>query len=96
MQVIINPNRKDWKEVLQRPYADNSSVLATVQTILEEVKQNGDSALRRFAKKFDGVELDKLQVSEEEIENAASKLAEDLKTAIQLAKKISRLFMPNS
>ena len=87
MKVIINPDKKDWKEILQRPYADNTSVLTTVETILEEVKQNGDNALRRFAKKFDGVELKTLQVSEEEIENAGRELTVDLKTAIQQAKK---------
>ena len=87
MQVIINPDRKDWKEHLQRPYGDNSSVLTTVQTILEEVKQNGDIALHRFAKKFDRVELETLKVTEEEIENANLQLTDDLKVAIRRAKK---------
>ena len=87
MQVIINPDRKDWKEHLQRPYGDNSSMLTTVQTILEEVKQNGDIALHRFTKKFDRVELETLKVTEEEIENANLQLTDDLKVAIRRAKK---------
>ncbi|RYZ25713.1 MAG: histidinol dehydrogenase, partial [Chitinophagaceae bacterium] len=87
MQVVSKPDRKDWKKVLQRPYADNTSVLQTVQTILEEVKQNGDKALLQFAQKFDKAEIKELQVSATEINQAADELKNELKTAIQQAKK---------
>ena len=86
MQVIINPDRKDWKEILQRPYIDNSAVVQSVQSILKEVKANGDEALRRFAKKFDGVELENFRVEEEEMAAAANELTPELKAAIQQAK----------
>jgi len=92
MQVITNPDRKDWKEVLQRPYADNTHVFQTVQTILEEVKQNGDKALLQFAQKFDKAEIKELQVSATEINQAADELTNELKTAIQQAKKNIEIF----
>ena len=60
---------------MQRPYADNSSVLQTVQLILDDVKKDGDVALQRLSKKFDSVELTDLQVSEEELKNASDFLA---------------------
>ncbi|MBB1283941.1 histidinol dehydrogenase [Flavisolibacter sp. BT320] len=87
MQVKINPERKEWKQILQRPYADNSAVLQSVQEILADVKERGDNAIRELTKRFTGVTLDSLRVSEEEINSAASRLSEGLKAAIQQAKK---------
>lgn len=87
MQVIINPYKKDWKELLQRPYADNTSVLQTVQMILEEVKQNGDKALLQFAQKFEKAKIQELQVAASEIAQAENELTDELKNAIQQAKK---------
>src|SRR5689334_22866644 len=85
MQVIKNPEKKDWKILLQRPYVDNRSVLESVQQILNAVKQHGDEAIQSFTKKFDGVELENFQVSDEEIKHACDKLSSELKSAIQQA-----------
>lgn len=85
MEIIIKPERKDWKQLLQRPYVDNRSVLDSVQQILNAVKQHGDEAIRSFTKKFDGVELDNFLVSEEEIKQASDNLPADLKKAITQA-----------
>ncbi len=41
-----------------------------VADILADVKQNGDAALYRYCEKFDGVKLDALRVSEQEINEA--------------------------
>ena len=87
MQIIVTPDRKDWPELLQRPYYNNSAVAQSVQTILTQVKHNGDEALKQLTKKLDGVELSDLAVNREEIENAEGLLTEELKTAIQQAKK---------
>lgn len=85
MEIIIKPERKDWKQLLQRPYVDNRSVLDSVQQILNAVKQHGDEAVRSFTKKFDGVELESFLVSEEEIKEACEHLSGDLKKAISQA-----------
>ena len=85
MQVIKNPDKKDWKVLLQRPYVDNRSVLESVQQILNAVKQHGDEAVRSFTKKFDGVELKDFQVSEKEIKEACDNLSTELKKAISQA-----------
>lgn len=87
MQVIINPDKKDWKQILQRPYADNTSVLQSVQEILWAVKSRGDSAVRELTQRFAGVEPDALQVSEEEINAAASQISSELRAAIQQARQ---------
>lgn len=87
MQIIINPGRKEWVKLLRRPYYDNSAVLQSVQTILDEVKQNGDEALRKFSKKFDGIDIDSFIVENKEIEGAENSLSDSLKIAIKQAKK---------
>lgn len=87
MQIIINPGRKEWAKLLRRPYYDNSAVLQSVQTILDEVKQNGDEALRKFSKKFDGIDIDSFIVENKEIEGAENSLSDSLKIAIKQAKK---------
>lgn len=86
MQIIINPGRKEWAKLLRRPYYDNSAVLLSVQTILDEVKQNGDEALRKFSKKFDGIDIDSFIVENKEIEGAENSLSDSLKIAIKQAK----------
>src|SRR3712207_726076 len=87
MQVLYNPQKEQWPLILQRPYVDNSSVLQAAEQISAAVKAGGDAALISFAKKYDGVQLEGLQVSEEEIEAAASQLSGSLKTAIMVAQK---------
>jgi len=87
MQVIVNPEKKDWKKILERPYADNSNVLQSVQQILSEVRQKGDEALRQFAKQFDGAELSGFEVTQKELDAASNEISNELKAAIQQAKK---------
>ncbi len=49
-----------------------------VLEILENVKKNGDQALLDYTAKFDGVQLDSLMVTEEEIEEAYKLVPEDV------------------
>ncbi len=86
MEVIRYPQRKDWKKILQRPYQDNTAVLHSVQNILEEVRKDGDEAIRKFTKGFDGIELENFEVIPGEIQRAEHQLPGDLKKAIQQAK----------
>ena len=92
MQVIVQPERKEWDELLKRPYVDNRAVLESVQQILNAVRQHGDEALRSFIKKFDGAEPDQLEVDAAEIENAGADLSSELKQSILRAKKNIELF----
>ena len=92
MQIENRPDRKDWNKLLERPYIDNSAVLATVQNVLEEVRKGGDEALRGFARQFDGVELQALQVSDEEMGAAATSLSDELKSAIRQAAENIKTF----
>ncbi len=86
MKIIRNPKKETWNELLARPVFDTKYLRQTVANILEDVKTNGDAAVRRFAKEFDKVELDDFLVSDEEFAEAELTLTEDLKAAIGQAK----------
>ncbi|HET6516891.1 MAG TPA: histidinol dehydrogenase, partial [Nitrosopumilaceae archaeon] len=58
----------------------------TVKSILLDVKKNGDSAVKRYEKKFGGAELDSLRLSKKEIDYAYSKVSKKEVSAIKLVK----------
>ena len=58
-----------------------------VHDIIENVRANGDAALREYSEKFDGVKLDDFKVHQSIIDAAWDNLPEDLKHALLVAKK---------
>lgn len=86
MKIIEYPQHKDWKSLLSRPALDNSSLTETVTAVLDDIKSRGDAAVKEYELKFDKVQLDSLQVSEDEIAEAETLVADELKNAIRLAK----------
>jgi histidinol dehydrogenase len=86
LAVYEYPEKKAWKNLLQRPGLNDSSLEASVSNILKEVKQTGDEAVKRFATMFDKVTIKNLMVTSEEINAAFSLVDEKLKEAIQQAK----------
>ncbi|EPR70242.1 Histidinol dehydrogenase [Winogradskyella psychrotolerans RS-3] len=86
MKLFINPFKAEWLSLLQRPTKSVETIEETVNQIFKEVKDNGDTAIKKYTNKFDGVELDTNIVSKTEIEQASQLVNEDLKKAIQLAK----------
>ncbi len=92
MQIFINPQKDTWSEIILRPVLDNASLKNTVSKILSDVKQNGDVAITKFTKEFDGVELENFKISNEEIKASVLQIDEELKKAIQLAKVNIEIF----
>ena len=69
--------------------ARNKFVAETVSEIISNVRQNGDSALIEYAKKFDKAELSSLLVTEKEIEDAFEKVPKKfIKVLLKSAKNI--------
>jgi len=87
MQLIKYPKQKDWGKILQRPTFDSSSLEKKVKRILDAVKKDGDTAVKKFTSEFDRVNLKTVKVTKKEIENASKSVPLDLQKAIQLAKK---------
>ncbi len=82
-----NPPSTDWNVILKRPAFDSSQLEESVSKILLDIKLNGDEAVKKYALKFDGVELNELLVSDDEIKAAESLVSDDLKAAIAIAKQ---------
>ncbi len=80
------------KEQIFSRGADPVDVSDTVREIIENVKENKDSALRFYAEKFDGVKLNQLEVSKEEIEEAFGLVDKDLVETIKRAEQNIRAF----
>ena len=85
-RLFINPSREKWDEIIERPKINDAELKDIVSDILEDVKQNGDEAIKKYCLQFGKVLLNDLKVSEEEIDEAIILVDEDLKNAIQLAK----------
>ena len=62
------------EDILNRDIQAEENVSAAVDAVLAEVRAHGDAALKAYTKRFDGVELDTLQVTEAELEQAVSTL----------------------
>ncbi|MEO5564867.1 MAG: histidinol dehydrogenase [Chitinophagaceae bacterium] len=86
MKVIKYPKRKDWPSLLQRPVFDALELEKKVRKILNRVRKDGDKAVRKFTKDFDGIKLKSIVVSEKEIAEGISKVSPELKQAIRSAK----------
>ena len=85
MKVIKYPAREEWSEIVERPHLDVSQLNATVQGVLDDVKNHGDEAVKRYEEKFDHAHLDSLAVTEAEIEEAEQLVSQELKDALHLA-----------
>lgn len=86
MKIIENPNKQDWKSVLERPTQTVNDIEAIVEEVFTNVKGTGDIAVNRYTKQFDKVSLNTLLVTNEEIIIASKVVSEELKSAIGLAK----------
>lgn len=87
MEIIKYPARDAWSEILKRPELNYSELFESVENILAEVRENGDSALRNFSKQFDNVEIDAFEVSKEELQEAEKLVPAELKQAIEMARR---------
>ncbi|MCA9766496.1 MAG: histidinol dehydrogenase [Carnobacterium sp.] len=86
---LIEANKESQKiaKILSRSQMDSTEVLETVNQILEEVKTDGDKALLKFTRLYDGNKLENLKVTQEEIEAAKQTINKDLEKALKNAIK---------
>ena len=85
MNLYLYPAKDELEALLKRPVRDASELNATVATVLQDVKQRGDDAVREYEERFDKVQLDDLVVAEDEMLEAEKLVSEELKAAIRLA-----------
>ena len=85
MNIIRYPEKSEWKNIVERPHLDVSQLNETVASVLADVKQRGDEAVKGYELKFDHVDLPTLEVTKDEIAEAEKLVTKKLKEAIQLA-----------
>ena len=86
---IIN-NKQDAIQELKRISTrtnseNNNKITATVEEILREVKNDGDIAVGKYTKKFDGFDPEPMQVGADQIKKAWDEIDNNLKRSLELA-----------
>ena len=92
MNIIRYPNRSEWQKIVERPHLDVSQLNETVASVLADVRQRGDEAVKGYELKFDHVDLPTLEVTKGEIAEAEELVSKELKDAIQLAHANIKVF----
>jgi len=93
MRVLQGKGAEAFVSELQRRGSRVDEVMPVVRGIVEDVRWNGDLALRKYACNFDGLRPDQsLHVSEAELAEAAKNASGELKAAMRKAEKNIRQF----
>lgn len=92
MRKIEFPAIDQWQELVQRPTQNFESLEAGIAQTFRLVQERGDVGLLELTQKYDGVQLDSLFATTEEIAAAESALSGELKSAILQAYSNIQLF----
>lgn len=92
MNIIRYPAKSEWAKIVERPHLDTSQLNETVASVLADVRQRGDEAVKGYELKFDHVDLPTLEVTKDEIAEAGQLVSQQLKDAIQLAHANIKIF----
>ncbi|WP_125714810.1 histidinol dehydrogenase [Companilactobacillus kedongensis] len=86
---IYQKSISELEQIVQRKTMQLSDlkVETTVSDIIKNVIENGDSALKEYEEKFDGVKISDFKLSQEVIDSAYDNLDPEVKDALLLAKK---------
>jgi histidinol dehydrogenase len=87
MKIVMYPGKDGWEELSKRPAVIKSDLDNTVREIINSVKSDKDAALYRFTEKFDGMVKGNLKASTEEINEAVNLVPQNLRDAINIARK---------
>jgi histidinol dehydrogenase len=85
--IIEEPSRIEWPELVKRPQINSGNLTETVSEIIENVKSQGDFAVKSYSLKFHDFAPANLWVTEDEIANAHKLVPKNLRKAIKQAKK---------
>ncbi|HEU5051794.1 MAG TPA: histidinol dehydrogenase [Hanamia sp.] len=85
--IIEEPSRIDWPDLVKRPEINSDNLTMTVSEIIENVKSQGDFAVKSYSLKFHDFAPANLWVTDEEIANSHKLVPKNLRKAIKQAKK---------
>jgi histidinol dehydrogenase len=92
MKIIKYPSREEWDALVARPEINVDTLRGTVSEVLARIKAEGDRAVLDYEERFDKVRLDRLAVTDEEMDEAEALVSDELKQAIKLALQNIRTF----
>ncbi|WP_353196980.1 histidinol dehydrogenase, partial [Parapedobacter defluvii] len=75
----------DFERLLARNTDPSRGIEQLVMEIIGDVKTNGDAALKKYAEKFDGVQLTRLYLEANEIASLASTIGREQQRALEIA-----------
>ncbi len=87
INIIDLPERELWASLAARPSFESGMLQGSVAEILRSVEQGGDKALLSFTQNIDGVSLDSVLVSEQELLGVEDNLDDELIDAINVARE---------
>ncbi|WP_291728661.1 histidinol dehydrogenase [Bernardetia sp.] len=85
MKIYNQPARNEWESICTRPTFSLKQIESQVQSVLQAIKTDGDTAITKFTKEFDKIELQNFRVGAKELEEAEKNVSEALKKAINQA-----------
>ena len=75
----------ELERLCQRNTDTDQKITERVETIIADVRKDGDAALRRFTRQFDGVETEKLYLDRAELEELAATVGQTERKALETA-----------
>ncbi len=95
---IVKLGSNERNKLLERSKIDDEGIINVVTNIVNNIKQDGDTSLKIYTKKFDNVKIEKFKVSQEEIKrsysNADKKVIDALKKAAKNIEKFHKAQIP--
>jgi len=71
--------------IVRRTPDDFRELFTTTREIIDNVEANGDRALKEYSRRFDGVDLQRIRVSEQEIRDAEASVSDEVKQNLRKA-----------
>ena len=85
MEVIKYPDRKEWGRIVERPRLDVQELNEAVSAVLADIQMRGDAAAKAYIARFQGAQLDDMEVSPAEMAAAEKAVSPELKKALAAA-----------
>ncbi len=92
MQIYRYPPKETWNTLTVMATADYSDKLTVVEEVMQNIRQRGDAAVKEFTARFDHAQIEQLQVTKLELEQAEKGIDPALANAIRAAAQNIRAF----
>jgi len=87
MKIYKYPPRERWQEIISRPVYDPVPLREQVSSILKQIREEGDDAVKYYTLQFDQVDIQDFLIPVTMISGAVSRIKAELKNAIDIARK---------